>query len=83
MYVCTHNILYLVRGPTNYGKPFLPHGSKQYIFRKVTSSATRIYWFARVHQMQTRDIGHFQNGRPSIMIAPLITHTLELQFGTQ
>jgi len=69
----------IVHGPTNDGNPFLPHGSKQYIFRKVTSSATKIYLFARVHQRQTRGIGHFQNGHPLQMVAPLI-NTFELKF---
>ena len=32
-------------------------------FRKVTSSATRIYLFARVQMGQTGDVSHFQNGR--------------------
>jgi len=56
----------------NDGNPFLPYGSKQYIFRKVTLSATRIYLFARVHQRQTREIGHFQNGATIIERAAIL-----------
>jgi len=35
------------------------HGRKQHIFRKVTSSTTSMYLFARVYQRQTRE----KNGR--------------------